>query len=155
MKIKIRKATYDDVEFLFNLANDSITRQNSFNSAPIKWHEHTTWLKDNLNNPSRYIYIFESNNKKIGTVNLKKDTEVIISVTVSPEFRGLGIASQIIKIGCSCFWKDNDDDICAYIKTENVASLMTFKKAGFVFCSDSVIGNINFLIFKAKKNVHK
>ena len=46
--IKLRKATYDDCNILFEWANDPSVRANSFNTKAIEIDDHRTWLKKKL-----------------------------------------------------------------------------------------------------------
>jgi len=152
MKINIRSATLSDAKYLYGLASDPLTRENSFDSNPIKWSEHLNWLSEKLENANSDIFIFSSGEKLIGTVRFEKKEESVISVIVDPKFRGKGIGPEIIKIGCKHFWENNQDDIFAYIKTKNVRSIKSFNKASFKFDSTLLIKGIDSVRLKAKKN---
>jgi ribosomal protein S18 acetylase RimI-like enzyme len=82
----------------------------------------------------------------------KREDETIISVTLDPNYRGLGLGSKIISLGCNEFWKDNENAILAYIKKENVGSIKSFEKAGFIYYSTSIVEGVESLILKAKKH---
>ena len=152
MRIDIRLATLSDAEFLYGLASDPLTRDNSFYSNPIKWSEHLKWFSEKLENADSYIFIFSSREKLIGTVRFDKKEESVIAVTVDPKFRGKGIGPEIIKIGCKHFWENNEDDIYAYIKTKNVRSIISFNKASFKYDSTLLIKGIESVRLKVEKN---
>jgi RimJ/RimL family protein N-acetyltransferase len=153
MNIEIRSAAKEDAEYLFKLANDPGTRKNSFNPKPIEWFEHKSWFSEKLQNPNSNIYIFLLEKQPIGTVRIdKREDETIISVTLDPNYRGLGLGSKIISLGCNEFWKDNENAILAYIKKENVGSIKSFEKAGFIYYSTSIVEGVESLILKAKKH---
>lgn len=154
MTIEIREVILSDAQFLFNWANDPVTRQNSFNSEPIEWNDHILWLKKRLFDLKNKTYILHSNEEPIGVVKFEGIEDTIIGVTVAPFHRGKGLGVEIIKIGCNKYWENNDLPILAYIKKDNVASQHVFKKAGFTFLKDEIIYGKACLILKAKKNAY-
>lgn len=153
MSIYIRSAAKEDAEYLFKLANDSGTRKNSFNPKPIQWSEHKSWFSERLKNPNSNIYIFSTEKQPVGTVRIdKQEDETIIGVTLDPNYRGLGLGSKIIRMGCNEFWENNENVILAYIKKENIGSIKSFEKAGFIYYRDSMIEGTESLILIAKKS---
>ncbi len=154
MNLKIRKAKLDDIDILFEWANDEYTRNNSFNTELIKWSNHKKWYYQKFNNPNSFIFIICSmENKPIGVVRIeKKINESVIGITLSSEFRGKGLGSKIIMLGCKEFWKTNGNDITAYIKKTNIASIRSFEKAAFQFDRYSKIDGNECLILKANKD---
>lgn len=153
MNIKIRSASKVDAAYLFKLANDPATRKNSFNPKPIEWSEHKNWFSEKLKDPNSYIYIFSFEKQSIGTVRIdKREDETIIGVTLDPKYRGRGLGSKIILLGCNEFWKNNENAISAYIKKGNVGSIKSFKKAGFIYYRNRMIEGFESLILIAKKS---
>lgn len=143
MELKIRKAEMHDAEYLFNLANDPVTRKNSFSSELIEWESHINWLEQKLNNEKSSIYIITNDGRNIGTVKFKNnDDEVVIGVTVDPNYRGLGLGALIIEKGCHEYWSTQDENIIAYIKTTNKASKRIFEKANFKLVEDVYYNSI-------------
>lgn len=143
MELKIRKAEINDAEYLFTLANDPVTRKNSFSSELIDWDSHIKWLEQKVNDSNSFIYIVTKDNKKIGTVKFEIKDEVVIGVTVDPNHRGLGLGAFIIEKGCQKFWTLNEENIIAYIKTSNKASKKIFERAKFKLVEEVVIRNMN------------
>lgn len=152
MEIEIRNATLFDIEYLFKLANDPIARSNSFNPKPIIWDEHVKWFSNRLEYPDSFTFIFLTSDTPIGIVKFDIKEKTVIGVTVDPNFRGLGIGSQIIKLGCNEFWKTKDDDIWAYVKNTNIGSIKSFEKASFKCCLNTKINGTECSILKASKN---
>jgi len=151
MNINIRSAEKEDAEYLFKLANDPETRKNSFNPKPIEWPEHKSWFYEKLKDPNSYIYICSLEKQLIGTVRIdKREDETIIGVALDLSYRGLGLGSKIIRLGCNEFWKDNENAILAYIKKDNIGSIKSFEKAGFIYYCDSIIEDAESLILIAK-----
>jgi len=152
MNITHRNATLKDADILFDWVSDPITRKNSFDSSPIIWDTHINWLNKKLNDPLCKFYIFYLDYEPIGVVRLEQNEQMIIGVTIAPEFRGKGLGSEIIKQGCLEYWKENDSDILAYIKKENLTSKRSFEKAGFTLHSDICFRETECLILIARKN---
>jgi RimJ/RimL family protein N-acetyltransferase len=152
MKIEIRDATINDAEILFEWANDLNTRQNPFNPETIEWNDHISWLRKKLLDPLTRIYILYYHHKQIATVRFDTNKNTIIGITVAPSYRGLGLGAEILKIATNNFWINNNDEIFAYIKKENIASQRIFEKAGFRFLKEDIANSIDCIILKAKKN---
>jgi RimJ/RimL family protein N-acetyltransferase len=153
MKIGIREATINDAIILFAWANDTETRKNSFNSGSIEWHDHIHWFKNKLADPTVKIYILH-NEMPVGVVRFEINETTIISVTVAPDYRGMGFGAEIIKTACNTLWGIYNDPVLAYIKKGNIPSQRVFEKAGFTFLREDKINNIEFLILKATTNAH-
>lgn len=154
MRILYRKAENKDCELLYRWANNSDVRNNSFNPRRITWDEHRKWFSSKLIDPESFLFIFESEELiPLGIVRIERIRENrVIGVTVAPEFRGQGIGSRIIELGCRKFWENKTDDIFAYIKVSNKGSLMAFQNAKFKVVKITAINKIPSFILKASKN---
>lgn len=150
MKIGIRDATLNDTETLFNWANDVETRKNSFTTAAVDWAQHVLWFNKKLIDNTSKIYILLFDEKPIAVVRFEIKDTTIIGITVSPEYRGLGLGSKCLILACSKFWENNNTDILAYIKIENIASQRIFKKAGFQFLKEDFFNGLKCIILKAE-----
>lgn len=139
--IKFRSVIPSDCDLLFRWANDPITRQNSFNTGEIDYESHVSWFHKNLS--KNWFIFYNSENLPIGIVRLDyKNDEWIIGITVDPDQRGKGYASQMIKLAADKFIESNTNaKIIAYIKEENVASKKAFSNAGFIYESMVNINN--------------
>ena len=151
MKIDIREGTTDDAQLLFYWANETLTRQNSFNPNPIDWNSHICWLKKKLDNPSSKIYLFHMDKEPIGVVRFETDNNTIIGITVASEKRGQGVGAKILKLACDKFWEDSKNNILAYIKKDNVPSIRVFEKAGFTLYREDYFNDIACVILILKK----
>ena len=143
-ELAVRAVNQKDVDLLFKWANNETARQNSFNSEKITYKEHTSWLERKLNDKNCYFYIFEKRHSCIGQVRfqIEKDNAVI-SISLDEKFRGEGLGSKMIVGAINHFYKEASYySIKAYIKKGNIASLKTFKKAGFTFLKEDYLGQI-------------
>lgn len=141
--VAIRDINITDKEITFDWANDKITRENSFNSQSITFEEHSTWFERKLNDKNATYYICEVNNKPASIVRFdKSEKQVVIGITIAPDFRGKKLATQFLQKTCKKYTKDtNENKIYAYIKNENKASIKSFEKAGFIFNRTIEISN--------------
>ena len=132
--MKIRKATIEDAQNLFDWRNDSETRANSIETGEILWENHINWLQKSLLNPMRDLYIIEDDQgASCGTIRLDNDGdgEYEISWTVAPEFRGKGIGKKMTKKFFDEYLKDKKRHVIARVKKENIASIKMIESLGF------------------------
>jgi UDP-2,4-diacetamido-2,4,6-trideoxy-beta-L-altropyranose hydrolase len=144
LSIQLHTIQAEHENFIFYMANDRETRIMSFKSHFITREEHSTWFNDQLRN-NIHFYIAYYNNEPCGYVRFNRECDdVAISVAVAREFRGRGIGHEMIQSACQMFlYKYKDTCIYAYIKSINIASIQTFKKAGFIpvkqECADIIL----------------
>lgn len=133
-KFVINKAQIEDMEDVFNLSNDEIVRENSFNREKIDWQNHKNWFKNKINDESCVFYIIRDVNKKlIAQVRFDKNgVDADISISISPDFRGMGYGAKILKLTSQKVVQENKiKKINAYVKMENKTSKIVFEKAGY------------------------
>jgi len=130
-KIRLRLAKQEDGPEIWRWRNDPVSRQFSFNSAPIPLEEHLNWWAASLANPKRRTYILESEHGE-GLGSLRKDEteagEIELSWMIAPEHRGKGYGTTLLRLGI-----EGEKGRCiALIKPENIASCRMVEKVGFV-----------------------
>jgi UDP-2,4-diacetamido-2,4,6-trideoxy-beta-L-altropyranose hydrolase len=157
IKYTIRKARLADMENVFLLSNDPVVRKQSIHPHPIPWEEHTTWFPRKIKDPDYFFYIvYDKQNKFIGQVRYEVQGESsIVSISISPDFRGKGLAVPLLKQTAVKFFKKKSAvrQILAYIKPENSASSHSFLKAGYTYHQHKTIDTTNFDIFIFKRPV--
>lgn len=140
--LNIRKATYKDLKFIFNLRNEEKVRLKSFNNKPICLKEHRQWFKKNLTDKNSIIYIIDIKNLPIAQVrfNFVKEKEAEINIAVIKDFRNRGYGTEILKRTSNNFLEEFPQikTIYAFIKSDNKASRRSFEKAGFLFGKNTV-----------------
>jgi RimJ/RimL family protein N-acetyltransferase len=136
MNLITRAANEKDTLLYFNWVNEIITRKYSFNSGKISFENHEKWFLEKLKDENVLLLVFEDQNKnQIGQVRLEKKTnENIIGISIDFNFRGKGFAYEMIIKACKLFFKKykKENYILAYIKNENIASINSFLKSGFI-----------------------
>ncbi|MBU1076087.1 MAG: GNAT family N-acetyltransferase [Spirochaetes bacterium] len=133
--IFLRKAGLEDKENLFKWANESTTRQMSFNSEPITWEQHIEWFEKYIDDDHHLILIMMNEEKDpVGVIRfeIQKD-EAVIAITIALDKRGKGYAVAGLKESIQYLFqkKEKVKSITAFIKHENRPSLGAFLKAGF------------------------
>ena len=147
MQLQFRKATEADILLYFEWTNDELTRQNSFSSELISFETHKNWFTNKINSKNNSFYLFlDEEQKCVGQVRIEiLDTETVIGISVDKNFRGLGLASEMIRAATTDFKFQHKSDIIAYIKPENRASISSFLKVGF----EKVISENNKYLLKS------
>lgn len=144
MQIHYRKAKLSDLDLYFTWTNDPATRSNSFNTQEVDYQEHTSWFLRKVEDKKALLLVFENQeNIPVGQIRIEQKTdENIIGISVDKNFRGLGLAVPMLTTACEVFFTEfQAKNIHAYIKKTNLASLNSFKKAGFEIINELIIGN--------------
>ncbi len=137
----IRRAQLSDKQITFDLANDLETRKNSFVSKPIIWEEHEEWFSHRINKDKSPFYILVDESEQVMSVvrfDYKQDGDYVVSVNLSPDFRGRGLGTLVLTETLRQLKTDfSPKSVRAVIKNDNEASRRAFIKAGFVNKGDS------------------
>jgi pseudaminic acid synthase len=131
--ITLRRATVEDSPMLLDWRNDEHTRAMSRNRSPVSAEEHARWLRSVLASGHLHLCIAMHGDTAVGQVRLDASDPVAteVSLTIAPEHRGRHLAttvlraSEVLARGLSIF------RLTAFIRTENEASIRTFKAAGW------------------------
>lgn len=147
MNISLRLAKKKDLMKVFYLSNDDLVRENSFKPNKIKLTDHKKWFLDKLKDKNTLILIAEQKECFVGQIRFKFEKENVIGISISPEFREKGLGSQLITEGLKYVKKTKPEikKITAYIKTDNIASVKTFEKAGFFLDKELIINKCQTL----------
>ncbi len=151
--IHFRKASFQDVIQYFEWVNNPLVRIQSFNTNSISLAEHTKWFTKAINDNSKLMLIFSDNNITIGQVRVEISDEniAIIDISIDETQRGKGYASQLLQIATDEFLCINPQHkINAHIKRENITSVKSFLKAGFIIDKQNDNNNDTLLLSKTK-----
>ena len=129
----LRLVCSDDKDLLYNWVNDSLTRENAFNTRPISFEEHEKWFAKTLNSETRVQMIMEKNGVPVGQIRIDIEGEVgEIDYAIAPEYRGNGYGSIICKLMVDFVRKNlKIKKLIARVKTKNIASQCCFIRNGF------------------------
>jgi UDP-2,4-diacetamido-2,4,6-trideoxy-beta-L-altropyranose hydrolase len=152
MEINYRNANRDNLQLFFNWANDPEVRNNSYNSNAISLEEHTNWYLQKLDDRNTKFYIAEVKTQPAGMVRFdSKEDHAIVSILIDKNFRGLGLASTLLQDCCRFYFETESKPIHAYIKNSNMASIHSFKKAGFSFLKNETVNGTESQLFIKEK----
>lgn len=143
--IRIRRAKSTDSADLFQWRNDVGTRAASISTDIVEWTDHNEWLATSLESQSRWLYIALAGEgddaARLGMCRFDLGSDgasVEVSINLNPDYRGRGLAVQILSESIRVF-RDSDDHgkmrLTATIRPDNRASTTTFERLGFQLMS--------------------
>ncbi len=139
MKGYLRKADKNDMDLLFQWANDRTVRNNSFSTKQIQYEEHKQWYQNLLNRTDCIQYIYMQELESIGQVRLTINGSVAeISYSICEEKRCMGYGKTILRL----LYKQVKEDfpqikkLIAKVKPENIASRKVFTEVGYRECDN-------------------
>ncbi len=138
--LSIRPILITDLDFTYLLFNDLLIRSNSYNKDFITYSEHKKWFLGKLDDKNAFYYIGELNRQ--AAVFLRVDIgseENIIGIAIDKQFRGKKLAVEFLRLITEKFSDEYSGEITAYIKVDNIPSIKSFERAGFVFEGNCII----------------
>lgn len=135
----IRKVndTTVDCNLIYNLSSDPLVRANSFNSEPIFYENHVKWFNKVINDSDILFFLVFEGDDFVGQIRFvrtcEESNECVISLSITPEYRGKHIGRDFMDLGISEMeknWK-KIEIVKAEVKCENEASNKLFMKDGF------------------------
>ena len=133
--LKLRRASLNDCETVWQWRNDPRTRCFAFNAAEIPLERHRQWYRGIMSNGDQQLLIGTVDDHAIGVLRYDRvDTGWEISVYLDPDLQGLGLGSKLIEAGCHWLTKELAPPHCIIAQTlpNNTASNKAFCKAGFL-----------------------
>lgn len=132
---QLRKAALSDSKLVWEISNQPSVREHSITKGEIPWDEHTRWFENAIINPDLLFFVLEWDGNVVGQLRYKRISAdaVGVSISLSQETRGNGIAARMLKEGdvrCFASWPEVAS-IEAEISPDNAASMKTFLRAGY------------------------
>lgn len=147
--LTLRPLQMADSDVILEWANDTNTRKNSFDQNQISKEDHEIWIKKKLSDKNCLYYVCEYNHQSAAFIRLDVLPDgYMIGINVNPAFRGKKISVSALKMSLKTIEKNIP--VYAYIKPENLASILAFSNAGFTFHSIEKIKNIDALVYVYK-----
>lgn len=130
---RLRKVTKEDLQLLFDWANDSLVRMNSYHTEPIEFSTHEKWFAAKLADENCCMYILTDGDEKTCYGQVRGDLDagkIEIDYSIGKEYRGHGLAKKMLAL----FEKElpNGSILYAEVKKENPASAKVFESLGYV-----------------------
>lgn len=137
--MNIRKAKNNETDCLlvFNLSNDPLVRENSFNTDPILYENHIKWYEKAVNDENILFFLIFEKEDFVGQIRFSRESiysqKCVISLSITSKYRGRHIASSFLELGIYEMKKNWKDIIMimAEVKLENEASNKMFIREGF------------------------
>ncbi len=151
-RIALREASYEDAENIFDLANDDLVRENSFKPDKIEWEHHLEWIRVKLAESNKVFFIVEYSGRFAGQVRFDlnpSEKNAIIGFSLVKAIRSLRMSSLIISKSIKKLLEKHKSLklVKAYIKAENIVSIKSFKRAGFVFFEHTTINGCDACVY--------
>ena len=132
--VKLRPATTDDAERVWNWRNEPSVRAASRESEPIPLDDHKRWFERRLQESDVMILIVSGEDGiDIGYVRFEIEAEEAeISIALDPKSRGKGLGAAAIRSASDTLINTGRvRTIVALIKPGNEASVRVFSKSGY------------------------
>jgi len=141
-ELRLRPVQKEDCRQLWEWANDPDVRPMSFASEAISWERHLEWFNSKLHDPNAVLYlVLDSADYPAGQVRFQIDHErAAVSISLAPHFRGKGYGKAVLAMATEYLFRTNSvTQIDAYVKPNNTASLLLFKRAGYARVNAEII----------------
>ncbi|MDE6055714.1 MAG: GNAT family N-acetyltransferase [Lachnospiraceae bacterium] len=136
MNLRLRKADYDDMDLLFEWANDDTVRANAFHTEKISYDNHVQWFEKVMADADVYLYILCEGEKPVGQIRLNvQGGEAVIDYSIVCDQRGKGYGSEMLQMMQTQLNTEKSmhvTKIVGQVKYENRASARAFEKNGFL-----------------------
>lgn len=141
MLLKLRPATIDDAQQVFDWRNQPWIVSLSSSQIRVTWEEHADWFRCVLTSSQHLLLIIEPEpGVRAGIVRIDQmdEHQGRLTIYLMREFTGRGIGVQAIVDACSRgFAQWPICTIHAHIRNDNYPSLSAFTKVGFVHVEPS------------------
>lgn len=134
MGLFLRPVRPEDMELLYQWANDPVTRQNGFHTEQISCEEHRQWFENVMRNEAVVIYICMEEDIPVGQIRLQiNEREALISYSVDAEDRGRGVGTELLRMAGERLSKECPEVqlLKGEVKYGNTASMRAFEKNGY------------------------
>ncbi len=132
--LKVRRATLDDAQLLFDGRNAEAVRRWSTDTGTIEWSQHLNWLTTSLRNPQRLLLIAEADDGAVGVMRYDlRGFEAEVSIYLLEGRVGLGWGRALLARGEAFVVRQWPQltAISAQVSPANQPSLNVFRDAGF------------------------
>ena len=130
---KLRRASVNDIDLLYEWANDSLTRKNAFYTDTIPYSDHIKWFNRVICDPEKIQMILEKSNIPIGQIRVDIENGIgVIDYSIAPEYRGKGYGKVICELMVRYIRKNVQvKKLIAQVKPDNESSKRCFAYNGF------------------------
>ncbi|MFE6734214.1 GNAT family N-acetyltransferase [Microbacterium sp. NPDC057741] len=132
--LEVRRATMADATLLFEWRNDPDTRRMSRSTGIVAWEDHLVWFSSVLSDPTRELFVVESEGQPVGTVRWDRRSGIDweASISLAPSSRGKGMSHRVLAAGERGIRSAEARRLIAGINQENLPSRRLFARAGYL-----------------------
>lgn len=152
LNIHFIKADNSHLLQVYNWSNDSLVRENSYQSEPILLENHTKWFNQKIIDKNTLFLIATINKKPAGVVRFEiKEKHTIIGILIDKKYRGQKLAVPFLTESSKRYFNTHNKPIFAYIKDSNISSIKSFKNAGYYYNKSEVVAGAKSSIYKLEE----
>lgn len=132
--VYLREANLQDMDLIYEWANDPVVRINSFNSEPIPYETHVKWYSRIISDESILQFILMNDDTPVGQIRLNINSdEAEIGYSIASAYRGKGYGHKVLQLVAEKMKADYPDIryLVAKVKPENIASKRLFEHEGY------------------------
>lgn len=130
----LREATEDDIDLLFEWANETGVRKNSFSEKAITYKEHIEWFKNLQSKEHVKQFIFICHGQPAGQIRITIDSdEAEIAYSIRAEKRHMGLGKEMLALLALQVKQEYPEvkKLTAKVKPDNLASQQAFLGMGY------------------------
>lgn len=132
--LRLRLATKEDCDLLFEWANDAECRRNSFSQEKIEYENHVKWFHNRLQDKECNLLIAVEDTTEVGMLRLDYNQKyAVISYSVAADKRKKGYGKKILQLAENYVreYKTNIQILIGEVKPENLVSMHRFEELGY------------------------
>ena len=135
----LRPANLNDIELLFNWANDKSVRKNSINKDNILWDNHIKWFSSKVQSKKTVIYILDIFTKSVGQIRYDFNGDYWeIDYSIDTDYQGMGLGKYILS---KTLLKFENKTIKGNVLSTNISSIKAFQSVGFKYYDSFTCNN--------------
>lgn len=132
--VYLRSAQEADMDLLFEWANESVVRKNSFSTSNFTYEEHKQWYHKLLERKDSMQYICMCGEEAVGQIRIVMQADTAeIGYSVCVEKRGKGYGKLMLQLLTEKIKSDFPEirKITGKVKKDNLISQKAFLRAGY------------------------
>lgn len=142
--MKLRQATKDDCELLFDWANNPQVRANAINTEPIEWEGHCKWFQSKLQSSDKILILEDS--IPVGQIRLDVvDNHYLIDYSVQSNQRGKGYGKILLEMVIK---SHRDYTLKGEVREDNIGSKKAFERSGFTKTGTREIKGNSYIVYE-------
>ncbi len=131
---RLRNVTEEDMDLLYQWANETAVRVNAFSTEPIPYQDHQHWFTAKLHDPNTKIYIYLYEERPVGQIRLDIDGDQAgIDYSIDVHYRHQGHGKRMLQLLEQevQVYLPSIAYLTAQVKCENNASRTVFAANGY------------------------